>query len=97
MLSLFLPHYKVEEMNPSLKPKSLVRYVKLFQFLSHYKVEQSKFEDVEWDDVYVSLIDDPISSSIESMMSFTSDHVYQWFVVLMSIFATTTTKVVEEF
>ena len=56
-------------MNPSLKPKSLVRHVKLFQFLSCYKVEQSKSEDFELDDV-----DDPISSSVESMMS---DHVDQ--------------------
>ena len=70
--NLFLPHYKVEEMNASLKPKSLVRHVKLFQFLSCYKVEQSKFEDFELDDVYVSLVDDPISSCVESMMSFMS-------------------------
>lgn len=55
--NLFLPHYKVEEMNPSLKPKSLVRHVKPFQFLSCYKVEQSKFEDFELDDVYVFLVD----------------------------------------
>ena len=53
-------NFKVEEMNPSLKPKSLVRHVKLFQFLSCYKVEQSKSEDFELDDVYVSLVDDPI-------------------------------------
>ena len=48
-----------------------------FQFLLGYKVEQSKSEDIELDDVYVSLVDDPISSSIESMMSFMSDHVDQ--------------------
>ena len=86
-------------MNPSLKRKSLVRHVKPFQFLSCYKVEQSKSEDFELDDVYVFLIDDPISSSDESMMSFMRDYVAQWFVVLMFIFATTTTttKVVEEF
>ena len=75
--NLFLPHYKVEEMNPSLKPKSLVRHVKPFQFLSCYKVEQSKSEDFELDDFYVSLVDDPISSSAESIMSFMSDHVDQ--------------------
>ena len=44
-------------MNPSLKPKSLVRHVKL-QFLSYYKVKQSKSEDFVLDDVYVSLVDD---------------------------------------
>ena len=83
-------------MYPSLKGKQLVRHVNLF--LPHFKVEQSKSEDFELDDVYVSLVDDPISSSDESMMSFMRDHVAQWFVVLMSIFATTTTtKVVEEF
>ena len=75
--NLFLSHFKVEEMNPSLKPKSLVRHVKLFQFLSCYKGEQSKSEDFELDDVYVSLVDDPISSSDESMMSFMRDHVAQ--------------------
>lgn len=62
-------------MNPSLKPKSLVRHVKLFKFLSYYKIEQSKFEDFELDDVYVCFVDDPISSGVESMMSFMSDHV----------------------
>ena len=56
--NLFLPHYKVEEMNPSLKPKSLVRHIKPFQFLSCYKVEQSKSEGFELDDVHVSLVDD---------------------------------------
>ena len=76
-VNLFLSHFKVEEMNPLLKPKSLVRHVKLFQFLSCYKVEQSKSEDFELDDVYVSLVDDPISSSDESMMSFMRDHVAQ--------------------
>jgi len=55
----FRPHNKDEEMNPSLKPKSLVKHVKLFQFISYYKVEKSKFEDFERDDVYVSLADDP--------------------------------------
>ena len=55
--NIFLPHYKVEEMNPSLKPESLVRRVKPFQFLSCFKVEQSKAEDFELDDVYVSLVD----------------------------------------
>jgi len=60
---IFLPHMKAEEMNPSLKPKSLVRHVKLFQFLSYYKVEQSKFEGFERDDVCVSLADDHICSS----------------------------------
>lgn len=54
-------------MNPSLKPISLVRHVKLFQFLSYYKVQQSKSGDFERDDVYVSLADDPIFSSVESM------------------------------
>ena len=76
-VNLFLPHFKVEEMNPSLKPKSLVRHVKLFQFLSCYKVEQSKSKDFELDDVYVSLLDDPISSIAESVMNFMSDHVDQ--------------------
>ena len=76
-VNIFLPHFKVEEMNPSLKPKSLVRHVKLFQVLSCYKVEQSKSKDFELDDVYVSLVDDPISSSDESMMSFMRDHVAQ--------------------
>ena len=86
-------------MNPSLRPKSLVRHVILFQFLSCYEVEQSKSKDFELDDVYVSLVDDPISSSTESMMSFMSGHLDQWFVVLMSSFVVTTTtimKVVEE-
>ena len=46
-----------------------------FQFLPYYKVEQSKSRDFELDDVYVALVDDLISSSGESMMSFTSDHV----------------------
>ena len=69
-VNLFLLHFKAEEMNPSLKPKLLVRHVKLFQFLSCYKVEQSKFEDFELDDVFVSFVDDPSSSSNESMMSF---------------------------
>lgn len=46
---LFLPHYKDEEMNTSLKPKSLVRHV--------------------------SLDNDPIFGSAESMMSFMRDHV----------------------
>ena len=55
---LFLSHYKVEEMNHSLKPKSLVKHVKPFQFLSCYKVEQSKSKEFELDDVYVSLVDD---------------------------------------
>ena len=55
---LFLPYYNIEEMDPSLKPKSLVRHVKLFQFLPYYKVEQSKSKDFELDDVYVSLVDD---------------------------------------
>ena len=64
-------------MNPSLKPKSLVRHVKPFQFLSCYKVEQSKSQEFEVYDVYVSLVDDPISSSIESMMTFMSEHVDQ--------------------
>ena len=64
-------------MNPSLKPKSLVRHVKLFQFLSCYKVEKSKFEEFELDDVYISLVDDPISTGVESMMNFMSDHVDQ--------------------
>ena len=45
-------------MNPSLKPKSLLRHVKPFQFLSCYKVEQSKSKDFELDDVHVSLVDD---------------------------------------
>ena len=54
--NLFLPHYKVEEMNPSLKPKSFVRDVKPFQFLSCYKVEQSKSKDFELDDVYLLLM-----------------------------------------
>ena len=95
--NIFLPYYKVEETNPSLKPKSLVRHVKLFQFPPYYKVEQSKSEDFELDDVYVAPVDDPISSSAESMMSFVSDHVDQWFVVLMSSFAAnTTTKVAKE-
>ena len=59
-------------------------------------IGRPKSEYFEQDDVYVSLIDDPIFSSVESMMSFMSDHVDQWFVVLMFIFVTTT-KVVEEF
>jgi len=73
---LFVPYCKAEEMNPLLKPKSLVRHVKLFQFLPYYKVEQSKFEDFELDDVYVALVEDLISSSAESMMSL-SDHLDQ--------------------
>jgi len=76
-LKFFLPYYNVEEMNSSLKLKSLVRHVKLFQFLPYYKVEQSKSKDFELDDVYVALVDDPISSSAESMMSFMSDHIDQ--------------------
>ena len=74
---LSIPHYKVKEMNPSLKPKSFVRHVKMFQFISYYKVEQSKSEDFERVDVYVSLANDPIFSSAELMMSFMSDHVNQ--------------------
>ena len=74
---LFLPYYKVEEMNLLLKTKSLVKYVKLFQFLPYYKVEQSKSEDFELDDVYVVLVDDPISNGVESKTSFMSDHVDQ--------------------
>ena len=64
-------------MNSSLKPKSLVRHVKPFQFLSCYKVEQFKSKDFELNDVYVSSVDDPISCSVESMISFMSDHVDQ--------------------
>lgn len=64
-------------MNSSLKPKSLVRHVKIFHFLPYYKVEESKSEDFEIDNIYVALVDDPISSSAESMMSFMSDHVDQ--------------------
>lgn len=64
-------------MNPSLKPKSLVKHVKFFQFLPYYKVEQSNSKDFDLDDVYVALVDDPISSSGESTMSLISDHVDQ--------------------
>ena len=62
-------------MYPSLKGKQLVRHDNLF--LPHFKVEQSKSEDFELDDVYVSLVDDPISSSDEPIMSFMRDHVAQ--------------------
>ena len=74
---LFLPYHMVGEMNPSLKAKSLVRHVKIFQFLTFYQVEQSKSKDFQLDDVYVALVDDPISSSGESIMSLMSDHVDQ--------------------
>lgn len=59
-------------MNPSLKPKSLVKHVKLF--LPYYKVEESKeSKDFRPNDVYVAFVDDPISSS--------GDEFDQWFVV----------------
>ena len=57
----------------------MVRHVKLFLILPYYKVEESKFEDNKLDDVYVALVDDPISSSVESMMSFMSDDVDRTF------------------
>lgn len=50
-----------------------------------------KSEDFELDDVYVALIDYPICNGAEAMMSYMSEHVDQYFVVLMSSFATTTT------
>lgn len=63
-VQLFLPCYKVEEMNPSLKPKPFFRHVKLF--LPYYTVEESEEpEDPEPDDVYVALVDDHISTSVD--------------------------------
>ena len=64
-------------MTPSPQTKSLVRHVNLFQFLPYYNVEQYKYEDFELDDVYLALIDDPISSRAELMASLISDHVDQ--------------------
>ena len=53
-------------MNSLLKPKTLIRHVKLFQFLPYYKIEESKqFEDFEPGDTYVAPVDDPISSGDE--------------------------------
>ena len=51
----------------------MVRHVKIF--LPYYKVEESKIEGFELDDVYVALVDDPVSGSGESVMSLMSDHV----------------------
>jgi len=49
-------------MKPSLKPKSLVSYVRAF--LPYYKAKEFEvFEDSKTNDVYVAPIDDPISSS----------------------------------